>query len=157
MEPHFQEIEMAGETYKPKVSVRSLPLHGPAYDVASVLKEIGDAAGMIVLEDPVLVYKCAEVVAFATDRRLPTMCESRNFVDLGALACYGPDRLAMFEQMGDYVDRIVREDLRPGHLPPVAEAASQLFVNPAAAQTLGMREIPDVLDGVPRERSATRD
>lgn len=57
---------------------------------------IGDATGLVVLEEPVVVYHCDQILAFLRERRLPAVAESRNFVDGGALASYGPDRLAIF-------------------------------------------------------------
>ena len=150
---HLRDVETAAAAYAPPVLIRSLALRGPDYDVRHVLDTIDDAQALVVVEEPVVVYYRKEIVAFARDHRLPALFESLQFMEVGGLASYGPDRLAAFSRMADYVDHIVQDDLRPGNLPPTEEPESRLFINLQAAEALGLRHIPDRLDGIRWEPS----
>jgi putative ABC transport system substrate-binding protein len=99
------------------------------------------ANGIITLLDVNTGAHQPELVAFALDHRLPTICEGSGFVTLrGGLMSYGPDPFGIFEHAASYVDRILK-GARPGELPVEQPTRVELALNLATARAIG-RTIP---------------
>jgi putative ABC transport system substrate-binding protein len=144
-----EEIEAAARELTPPVEIRPLPVAGPDYDFDRALEGVGDANGLLVLEEPVTVQFRKKVAHFVLGRGIPGMYETRTYLDEGGLLSYGPDRAAMYVRMADFVREILETNRDTGDLPPMEEVVPALFLNRAVADQLGITRIPRTLDGVP--------
>ena len=79
----------------------------------------------------------------ANRARLPTVHESRPYVEAGGLVSYGPDITDMFRRAAEYVDKILR-GAKPGDLPVQRPTKFELVINLRTAKALGL-EVPATL------------
>jgi putative ABC transport system substrate-binding protein len=86
--------------------------------------------------DTLLSNQSGKVIAFAAARRLPTLFESRLFVDEGGLMSYGPNFPALHRRSADYVDKILR-GAKPGDLAIEQPTKFELVINMKTAKALG--------------------
>jgi putative ABC transport system substrate-binding protein len=77
------------------------------------------------------------LVQFTLLNRLPAMFVFREYVDLGGLASYGPNRYAMSRRTADYVHRIAR-GAEPSELPIERPTIFELTINLRTAKALGL-------------------
>ena len=77
------------------------------------------------------------IVELAAQHRLPTLIETRGFVDIGGLMSYGPSLLAMFRRSAHYVDRIFK-GAKPADLPVEQPTKFELVINMNTAKALGL-------------------
>jgi putative ABC transport system substrate-binding protein len=77
------------------------------------------------------------IVGFATERRLPVIYASEQFVVAGGLMSYGADQPERFRLAASIVDKILK-GTKPGDLPLTYDAQLRLFVNTRAAESIGM-------------------
>jgi putative ABC transport system substrate-binding protein len=74
----------------------------------------------------------------------------REYVDLGGLMSYGPNRTVMSRRVADYVHRIAR-GAKPGELPIERPTIYDLIINLRTAKALGLEFSQAILlraDGV---------
>jgi putative ABC transport system substrate-binding protein len=83
------------------------------------------------------------IVDFATQRRLPAMYATREFVSIGGLISYGVDFHDLFRRAAGYIDKILR-GAKPADLPVEQPTKFDLVINAKTARTLGL-EIPPTL------------
>jgi putative ABC transport system substrate-binding protein len=69
--------------------------------------------------------------------RLPTIFNSREFVETGALMSYGPHFLDLFRRAADFVDKILR-GAKPAALPVEQPTKFDLVINLTTAKALGL-------------------
>jgi putative ABC transport system substrate-binding protein len=82
-------------------------------------------------------------VELAARNRLPTIYESREYVDAGGLISYGQNLYALFRRAAVYVDRILK-GAKPTDLPWEQPTKIELVVNLKTAKALGI-VIPQAL------------
>ena len=87
------------------------------------------------------------IITLALSARLPTIFNTRDFVQAGGLMSYGPNYPAQFRHTAEYVDKILR-GTKPGDLPVEQPTKFDLVINLTTAKALGL-EVPPRL---PRER-----
>jgi putative ABC transport system substrate-binding protein len=68
----------------------------------------------------------------------------RVFVAEGGLICYGPNRVELFQQAAQYVDRILKGE-KPSDLPVQAPTKYELVINLKTAKALGLNVPPTLL------------
>jgi putative ABC transport system substrate-binding protein len=71
---------------------------------------------LIVMTSPYFGVDRKRLVDFTIQKRIGSMFVFREYVDLGGLMSYGPNRVVMSRRMADYVNRISR-GAKPGDLP----------------------------------------
>ena len=86
----------------------------------------------------------AKIVELAARHRLPATFPDRGYVEAGGLMSYGPDEKAIFRQLADYVDRILK-GAKPGDLPIQQPTKFELVINRKAAKALGLTIPPSLL------------
>ena len=101
------------------------------------------AAGLLILEDPLIYSIRAKIAELAARRRLPTMFVYRDSAEAGGLIAYGPDRRHLYRRAAEYVDRILK-GTRPADLPVEQPTKFELIINLKTARVLGLA-VPDSL------------
>ena len=74
---------------------------------------------------------------WTTQRRLPAIYESREFVDAGGLISYGPSLPALERRAADYVNMIFKGS-NPGDLPVEQPTKFEMVIGIKAAKALGL-------------------
>ena len=95
---------------------------------------------IIVFDDPVLWSYRAKFVELAAARRVPAMYGYRDFVDIGGLMSYGPDRPDQYRRTAIFVDKIVK-GAKPADLPVERPTKFELIFNRQTAKALAL-EVP---------------
>ena len=99
--------------------------------------------GLIVTQSaPASVHR-ALIVKLAARYELPAVYSARAFITAGGLIAYGPDRVDLYRQAADYVDRILKGE-KPADLPVQAPTKYELVINLKTAKALGI-EVPPML------------
>jgi ABC-type uncharacterized transport system substrate-binding protein len=101
------------------------------------------AAGLLILEDPLIYSVRGKVAELATRFRLPAMFVYKDSAEAGGLISYGPDRRQIYRRAAEYVDKILK-GTRPADLPVEQPTKFELVINLRTAKALGI-EIPATL------------
>ena len=96
------------------------------------------------LPAPIFVDNEKRIAEFAAKNRLPSIFHLPEFVHLGGLMAYGPDRAAMYGRAATYVDKILK-GANPGDLPVEQPTKFELVVNLKTAKALGLTVPPSLL------------
>jgi putative ABC transport system substrate-binding protein len=107
------------------------------------------AAGVLTLEDALLVSTRRQIAERAITTRLPIVYGSREFAEAGGLISYGVDRRQMYRRAAEYVDTILK-GANPAELPVEQPTKFELVINLEAAKAIGL-EMPDKLLAVADE------
>jgi putative tryptophan/tyrosine transport system substrate-binding protein len=121
-------------------SVRLLPVEvrsPTGFEEAFAAMQREQVGALIVLTDAVTFVHRARLVTLAAEHRLPTMYESRAFVEAGGLMAYGPRRPDMYRRLAAYVDQILK-GAKPDTLPVEQPTTFELVINRATAESLGL-------------------
>lgn len=105
-------------------------------DALARVLESGDEA-LLPLPTPIFVVKERHIAEFATKHRLPSVYHLPEYVRVGGLMSYGPDRADLFRRAATYVDKILK-GAKPGDLPVEQASKFQLVVNLKTAKALGL-------------------
>jgi ABC-type uncharacterized transport system substrate-binding protein len=99
------------------------------------------ATGLTLLETPLLLGLRREIVDLAAKFRLFAIYTSRDFVGVGGLASYGPDRRQSYRRAAELVDKILKSE-KPAEIPVEQPTKFELVINLKTAKALGL-QIPD--------------
>jgi putative ABC transport system substrate-binding protein len=100
--------------------------------------------GAVVPGDAVIRSQRKEIADFATRARLPAVYVGTDYVDVGGLISYGPNRRALGRQVAVYVDRVLK-GRRPADLPVEEPTMFELAINLKTAKALRLTIPPSVL------------
>jgi putative ABC transport system substrate-binding protein len=110
--------------------------------IAAAIK-IG-AAGLMTLDDPLLLSARQQIIKLLADARLPAIYGLRDYVEADGLMSYSMDRLQMCRRAADYVDRILK-GAAPADLPVEQPTKFVLTLNLKTAKALGIDIPPSLL------------
>jgi putative ABC transport system substrate-binding protein len=110
--------------------------------IVAMTEERPDALFMI--SDVLTMRHLGQVVAFAAQRKLPTMFEGSRPVAEGGLMSYGPNVTDQLRRAAYYVDRILK-GAKPTDLPIEQPTKFELVINMKTAKALGLTIPPSVL------------
>jgi putative ABC transport system substrate-binding protein len=79
----------------------------------------------------------AQIVGLAAQHRVPAMYETRDFVEVGGLMNYGPNRPSMVRRSAYYVDKILK-GVSPADLPVEQPREFDFVISLKTAQALGL-------------------
>jgi putative tryptophan/tyrosine transport system substrate-binding protein len=124
--------------------VRLVPARTPD-DYAGAFAAAVDwgADALLVPSGPTTNYP-TRVVEFATQHRLPTFYEHREFTDLGGFVTFGPNFPEIYRRAAAYVDRILK-GAKPADLPVEEPTTFDFVINLKTAQALGLNIPQSVL------------
>jgi putative ABC transport system substrate-binding protein len=103
----------------------------------------GQAEALYVCTDPLVLTNRARIQTSAMGARLPTVYNSREYVETGGLMSYGPNFLDQWRRTAEIVDRILR-GAKPGDIPVEQPTKFDLVLNLTSAKVLGLT-IPSTL------------
>src|SRR4030095_7924547 len=95
------------------------------------------AAALIILTDPLVVARKAQLVGLTAARRIPTIYGLREFVEAGGLMSYGPSLIDLWRRSAAYVDKILK-GAKPADLPVEQPTKFELVINMKTAKALGL-------------------
>jgi putative ABC transport system substrate-binding protein len=98
------------------------------------------AAGLMTLDDPLLLSAKQQIVKLLADARLPAVYGLKEYVEANGLMSYSMDRLQMCRRAADYVDKILKGAV-PADLPVEQPTKFELTINLKTAKALGI-DIP---------------
>jgi putative ABC transport system substrate-binding protein len=109
-----------------------------ADDIAPAIGELkARAQALYVVGDPFVLDNQIQINTLALVARLPTMHNTRGYVEGGGLLSYGPSFSDLFRRAGDYVDKILK-GTKPADIPVEAPTKLELVVNLRTAKALGL-------------------
>ena len=138
----LQSIEAAAPPFDIEITTRGV---NDAAQLEAAATAAGREAGtaLIVFPDIFNTAHQQEIIALATQYRLPAIYPYRYYAAGGGLMSYGIDTLDIFHRMAGYIDRILKGE-KPGELPVQAPNKFELVINLKAAKTIGLA-VPDRL------------
>jgi putative ABC transport system substrate-binding protein len=92
---------------------------------------------LVVVTDGVTFNQRARIADLAIQKRVPLVCEVREFVVAGCLMAYGPSYGDLARRAAFYVDRILK-GAKPADLPVEQPTRFELVINRKTAQALGL-------------------
>ena len=127
------------------VQLHRMEAHGPdAFDSAFAAMTRAHAGALLVLGDGMFFEHRRRFTELEATSRLPTMHNSRPFVEAGGLMAYGPSRLDIRRRAAVYVDKILK-GARPADLPVEQPTKYELIINLKTARALGITVPPSLL------------
>jgi putative ABC transport system substrate-binding protein len=116
-----------------------------AEDVAPAFETLKSQIDAVyVVADALISASRSRIITFALSRRLPTIFNTRDYVQAGALMSYGANFPALFRHAAEYVDKILR-GAKPGDLPVEQPTKFDLVINLTTARALGLTIPPTLL------------
>ena len=140
------EVQAAARTLGLEVVVLDIRR---AEDIAPAFKALKDRAEALYLTaDPLLNTNRIRINTLANVALLPTIANTRDFVEAGSLMSYGPNYPDLFRRAADYVDKILK-GAKPGDLPVEQPTKFDLVINLTTAKALGLDGSADVARAAP--------
>jgi putative tryptophan/tyrosine transport system substrate-binding protein len=99
---------------------------------------------LYVVGDALTAANRTRIITLALGARLPTIFNTRDYVQAGGLMSYGPNYLDQFGRAAELVDKILR-GTKPGNIPVEQPTKFDLAVNLTTAKVLGLTIPPGVL------------
>jgi putative tryptophan/tyrosine transport system substrate-binding protein len=140
----LQEAQAAGESIV--VQVQPLVVQGPGEFAGAFAAMAREGAEALIVQ-PLFSTNLGQgqqIAALATQHRLPTISDLREFAAAGGLLSYGPDTLDLWRRrLPVYVDKILKGAM-PAELPVEQLTKFALVINLQTAEALGIT-IPPLL------------
>ena len=139
---YIEEAQVAA--HRLKLSLHPMEVGSPV-DLGPVFQKMNNDQidGVVVTQDGLFFVTRREIANLALTLRLPTVVYSRETVEVGALASYGPSNRDIFRRTGYFVDKILK-GTSPATLPVEQPTKFEFIVNLKAAKALGI-EVPPTL------------
>ena len=102
---------------------------------------MGKAEALYVCTDPLVLTNRARIQTSAMGARLPTVYNSREYVETGGLMSYGPNFLDQWRRTAEIVDKILR-GAKPGDIPVEQPTKFELVINLTTVKALGLSVPP---------------
>jgi putative tryptophan/tyrosine transport system substrate-binding protein len=116
-----------------------------AEDIAPAIEAAnGRVDALYVSTDPLIFSNVGRINTLALGARLPTIYNSREYIESGGFMSYGPNYPDLFRRAADFVDKILR-GARPGDFPVEQPTKFDLVINLTTARALGLRVAPSLL------------
>ena len=100
--------------------------------------------GLLVLGGPLMNPNGKRIADFAVKSRLPSMYNSKEYVDAGGLMSYGADLADSYRRVAYFVDRLLK-GAKPADLPVEQPTKFEFLINLKTAKQIGLTIPPEVL------------
>jgi ABC-type uncharacterized transport system substrate-binding protein len=109
-----------------------------AEDIAAAFTALkAQADALYVVVNALVSTNRTRIITLALGARLPTIFNTRDFVQVGGLMSYGPNYSDLFRRAAEYVDKILR-GTKPGDIPVEQPTKFDLVLNLTTAKALGL-------------------
>jgi putative ABC transport system substrate-binding protein len=132
------------ETHDVEAASRALGLEVtnlPVRKTEDIEPALGSLGGLVdalyVVADPLINTNRVRIQIRALAARLPTIYNSREFVEVGGLTSYGPNFPDLWRRAAELVDKILR-GARPANIPVEQPTKFDLTINMITARALGL-------------------
>ncbi|MFL6835006.1 MAG: ABC transporter substrate-binding protein, partial [Xanthobacteraceae bacterium] len=128
------------------LELKYIEMDGPGAEAidAAMRQTVGEAQAAVMRGTPFFSPTQRKlIVERAAAHRLPTMYETREFVELGGLVSYGTDFADLFHRAAGYIAKILNGK-KPAELPIEQATKFELVINLKTAKALGL-EVPPTL------------
>ena len=98
----------------------------------------GRADALYVVGDPLMFTNRARIHTLAMGAQLPTMHNTREYVEAGGLMSYGPNFPDLYRRAAEFVDKILR-GAKPADIPVEQPTKFDLVINMTTAKALGRK------------------
>jgi putative tryptophan/tyrosine transport system substrate-binding protein len=135
-------VEAAARTLSLEIApleIRRAEDIAPAFEA---LKAPADA--LYVVQDGFVTANRTRIITLTLSARLPTIFETREHVQAGALMSYGPSFSDLFRRAAEYVDKILRGE-KPADIPIEQPIKFEFVLNLKTAKALGLIIPPSLL------------
>jgi len=99
---------------------------------------------LFAVRSKLIIRYAKEIADLAVKNRLPSMYQSKRFVNAGGLMSYGPDYASIYRRAADYVDKILK-GANPATLPVEPPPKLEFIINLKTARKIGVTIPPGVL------------
>ena len=115
-----------------------------AEDIAPAFEALkAQADALYIVTNALVAANRTRIITFALGARLPTIFDTRQFVQAGGLMSYGPSFPAQFRRAAELVDKILR-GAKPADIPVEQPTKFDLVINLTTAKAIGLT-IPESL------------
>ena len=139
-DPATQRLTADIERVAPQLKVRLVERHATTEaDVTKIFASLkkGAVDGMVVISPKLITNFPALILRLSLERQIPLTSHRKALVEQGALFSYGPDFVAVGQDIAGYVDRILK-GAKPADLPVQQVARLELVINLRTARALGL-------------------
>ncbi len=105
-----------------------------------------DVDAFYVPTDNAVVSALESLIGVAQDQQIPVIAAEGDSVERGAVATYGLNYEKLGAQTAEMAVRILTEDADPATMPVETQTELELYVNPAAAEAMGVQIPQSMLD-----------
>ena len=139
-DPATQRLTADIERVAPQLKVRLVERHATTEaDVTKIFASLkkGAVDGMVVISPKLITNFPGLILRLSLERQIPLTSHRKALVEQGALFSYGPDFVAVGQDIAGYVDRILK-GAKPADLPVQQTARLELVINLKTAKVLGL-------------------
>ncbi len=109
-----------------------------AEDIASAFEALkAQADALYVVVDALVAANRTRIITLALGAQLPTIFNTRDYVQAGGLMSYGPNLPDLFRRAADIVDKVLH-GTKPGDIPVEQPTKFELIINLKTAKALGL-------------------
>ena len=139
----IKDYEAAGTALK--LQLQSLEVRGPNPDLEGAFQGAakGRANALVTILNPLLNRYRKQIAELAIKKRLPSMYEARDYVEVGGLMSYASNDES-FRRAAFYVDKILK-GAKPAELPVEQPTKFELVINLKTAKQIGLTIPPNLL------------
>jgi putative ABC transport system substrate-binding protein len=138
----LRELEAAASAMGLKLQILKASTSGEINSAfAALAQERPDA--LFVSNGALFEARRVQLVNLASRHAIPASYSGREYVEVGGLMSYGPNRVESFRQVGAYTGRILK-GAKPGDLPVVQPTKFEFVINAQSAGLIGI-EVPPAL------------
>ena len=138
----LKDVEVAGRSAgRQMIILKATNEHEINEAFASIVQ--AKAGAILVGAGPIFLGKRREIIALATQNKLPASYVTRQYPEAGGLMSYGPSQTDAYRRAGIYVGKILN-GAKPADLPVELPTKFELVINIKAAQALSI-DVPPLL------------
>ena len=133
----FKEYEAAARALR--IPLQSLEVRGPNPDLEGAFQAAanGHVSAMIMMNTLVLTRDRKRIVELTITNRLPSMCETIDYVEAGGLMSYSANDAESYRRAAVYVDKILK-GAKPADLPVEQPTKFEFAINLRTAKQIGV-------------------